>query len=68
MASVYLEHLGLFSNEKYRERFLRKTREYFENGLVVSRDIFFTMDGPDGELDAGAIENLVKNMFVPRAY
>ncbi len=58
----YWEHLGLLSLPSYREAWERKRAWYAANGyadrLIVSRD------GPDGSIDAEAIERLARERIL----
>ena len=57
---IYLEHVGKLQEEKYQMRFLRKILEYHKNDYLISRDVFITMDGPDGSIDIAAIDALIR--------
>lgn len=57
---IYLEHVGKLQEEKYQKKFLNKILEYHKNGYLISRDVFITMDGPDGDIDISAIDALIR--------
>lgn len=57
---IYLEHVGKLQEEKYQRRFLTKIAEYHKNDYLISRDVFITMDGPDGSIDIAAIDALIR--------
>ncbi len=57
---IYLEHVGKLQEEKYQKRFLRKILEYHKNDYLISRDVFITMDGPEGDIDIAAIDALIR--------
>ncbi len=62
----YIEHLGLLNKEKYRNRNAEKLHEYHSNGIFMPGQLIFTMDGPDGGLDAGPVMEFLQNMILPR--
>ncbi|MGN0712569.1 MAG: hypothetical protein ACI4LJ_02215 [Anaerovoracaceae bacterium] len=61
---VYLEHLGMFSKSSYREGAVERLGDYHAAGILAGRDLFLTMDGPDGELDTAAIDRLIEDNFI----
>jgi hypothetical protein len=66
----YWEHCGMLSDENYRTRWERKKKLYAENGYSVfstsnpAGRLIVTEDGPDLGLDAKAIEELTRALFV----
>lgn len=61
---VYLEHLGMFSMPAYREGAVERLGDYHAAGILAGRDLFLTMDGPDGELDTASIDRLIEDNFI----
>lgn len=62
----YIEHLGLLTRENYRLRNAEKLHDYHSNGILMPGQMLFTMDGPDGGLDAGPIAEFLKEIILPR--
>ena len=58
---IYLEHAGKFHEEEYRERFLEKLTDYHAADILISRDLFITMDGKQGDISVKAIDDLIKS-------
>ena len=56
---IYLEHVGKLQEEGYQQNFLTKVVEYHKNDYLLCRDVFITMDGPEGDIDIGAIDALI---------
>ena len=56
---IYLEHAGKFQDEGYMERFKERLMDYHANNILVSRDLFITVDGPRGDIDVKAIDALI---------
>lgn len=59
---VYIEHVGKMKEKEYQDSFLKRILDYFSNRLLLGRDVFCTMDGPDGEIDLNSVEDLMKMM------
>ena len=62
----FIEHLGLLNKERYRKRNAEKLHEYHSNGIFMPGQLIFTMDGPDGGLDAGPVMEFLRNMILPK--
>lgn len=56
---IYLEHAGKCQDEGYMERFKNRLMDYHAADLLVSRDLFITVDGPKGDIDVSAIDQLI---------
>ena len=41
------------------ERFKERLMDYHANNILVSRDLFITVDGPRGDIDVKAIDALI---------
>lgn len=54
-----LEHCGMMNNQSYRNEFAWKTFIYLQHGLMPYRDVFFTFDDIDGNLDTRFIEYIM---------
>lgn len=57
---IYIEHVGKLDNAGYRESFFQKILDYHANNLLLGRDVFITMDGPDGSIDINSIDQLLQ--------
>jgi len=65
--TFYWEHLGMLTVPSYREQWDRK-REWYEANGYWDR-VITSEDGPDGGIDAVAIENLARQRVLnPRAF
>ena len=64
----FIEHLGLLNKEKYVKRNAEKLHEYHSNGILMPGQLIFTMDGPDGGLDAGPVMEFLQNILLPRLW
>ena len=58
---VYWEHEGKIPDEDYRMKFIQRLAEYHAADLLVSRNVFVTMDGPKGDIDIETIDNLIRS-------
>ncbi len=61
----YHEHFGLFHKKSYREDNMNRLAVYHKNELLLGRDLFVTMDGPDESLDVGAIDQFIIHTILP---
>ncbi|MBR4861125.1 MAG: hypothetical protein IKU09_02875 [Firmicutes bacterium] len=57
---IYIEHVGKLDDAGYRESFFQKILDYHANNLLLGRDVFITMDGPDGSIDINSIDQLLQ--------
>ena len=66
----YWEHCGMLGDKYYRDRWKKKKKLYADNGFTVysgknaSGQLIVTVDGPEQGLDAKAIEELAKELFL----
>ena len=58
----YWEHLGMLHVPEYREAWERKQAWYAENGFAEA--LITSEDGPDGSIDAAAIEHLARQRIL----
>ena len=63
---IIIEHLGLLSDPVYLENALKKIHLYLINGFRLNENLFLTADDVDGKINAQAIDNLIRNMILPR--
>ena len=56
---IYLEHAGKFQDEGYMERFKARLMDYHAMNILLSRDLFITVDGPKGDIDIEAVDALI---------
>ena len=61
---MLLEHCGLLGSDKYVRRFNWKLQTYIRNGYIPWRDVFFTFDDLNGNIDTRAISQLMDNYFL----
>lgn len=61
---VLLEHIGMLGDEDYEELFVRKFIGYVRCGYVPWRDVFFTFDEGDGNLDTLFLSKLIDKHFL----
>ena len=54
----------MFSKPSYREGAVERLGDYHAAGILTGRDLFLTMDGPDGELDTASIGRLIEESFI----
>lgn len=59
-----LEHCGMIGKPQYRDKYLWKLNLYIEEGYMPWRDVFFTYDFLDGEIDSQWIESIIDRFFV----
>ena len=66
----YWEHCGMLGDKNYRDRWDRKKKLYADNCFAVYSDkkpsgrLIVTKDGPDQGLDAKAIDELARKLFL----
>ena len=61
---LLLEHCGLMLDESYQRRYARKVARYIMGGLMPGRDVFFTYDDKDGNLDTRLINEILELYFM----
>lgn len=59
------EHLGLLDDIAYCDRFAEKLNLYQMNGLVIGKDLIFTMDDASGNLSSGIIQQVIHTHILP---
>ena len=64
-SEFYLEHCGMLSDRNYRERFFRKLRLYFENGIHSPRNLLLTMAGNGMPLDTVKLRHVIVTQILP---
>ncbi len=64
---IIIEHLGLLNNAKYAENVLKKIHLYLINGFKLNETLFLTADDVNGKINAQAVDDLIRNMILPRA-
>jgi len=55
--TVYWEHFGLLSDEGYADKTFRKLNAYEKSGIVLGKDILFSMEAESIPLDLKLIEH-----------
>lgn len=59
---IYLEHAGKLQDEDYMERFKNRLMDYHASDILISRNLFITVDGPKGDIDIEAIDALIAKL------
>ena len=62
---VYHEHFGLYHKPGYRETQKGRLADYHAADILMGRDLFVTMDGPNEDLDVAAIDRFIINTILP---
>ncbi|MBQ0012239.1 MAG: hypothetical protein KBT07_05970 [Clostridiales bacterium] len=60
---IYHEHLGLMDNNEYRERALRKIREYERNGIYVGKNLILTSETAEFPFNPEMFRRRMKETF-----
>lgn len=63
---IIIEHLGMLDSADYLEKVIRKIHLYQINGYRLNENLFITADYAQGKINAQVIEELVRNMILPR--
>lgn len=58
-----LEHCGMMFDRGYQADYARKVATYIAGGYMPERDVFFTYDDKDGNLDTRLIEKIIEENF-----
>ena len=58
-----LEHCGMMFDRGYQADYARKVATYIAGGYMPDRDVFFTYDDKDGNLDTRLIEKIIEENF-----
>ena len=62
---IYWEHLGLLSQEKYRQQVLKKLELYIRNGILPGKNLILTADSLDGAVDMLSIGRILDSFCIP---
>ena len=62
---VYHEHFGLYHKPGYRETQKGRLADYHAADILLGRDLFVTMDGPNEDLDVAAIDRFIIHTILP---
>ena len=62
---VYHEHFGLYHKPGYREKQKERLADYHVADILLGRDLFVTMDGPNEDLDVAAIDRFIIHTILP---
>ncbi len=65
---IVIEHLGLVDKSDYTENAIRRIHLYLINGFKLNESLFLTADYAQGKIDARVIDELVRNMILPRVH
>lgn len=58
---VRIEHQGMYDKNDYRERSEAREYDYWSNGFLPGRDVYFTFDDNKGGFDIGPILEILKS-------
>lgn len=58
-----LEHCGAFYKTSYVEQYAWKVRNYIASGIIPNRDVFFSYEDMDGNIDTRAIDLIMEIYF-----
>ncbi|MGN1414970.1 MAG: hypothetical protein ACI4WY_12080 [Anaerovoracaceae bacterium] len=61
---IYWEHLGLLSQEKYRQQALKKLELYIQNGILPGKNLILTADSLDGAVDMVSIGRILDSFCI----
>lgn len=59
-----LEHCGMMGKSGYRNDFRWKLEHYLMEGYLPWRDVFFTFDDKNGNIDTAAISDMIEHYFL----
>lgn len=62
---VKIEHQGMFADDNYREKAEARQYEYWRNGYLPGRDVYFTFDDFNGGFDIQPIMDILKMRVRP---
>ena len=62
---IRIEHQGMYSKNDYRDRSEAREYDYWSNGFLPSRDVYFTFDDNRGGFDIGPIIEILKSRVRP---
>lgn len=57
---IYIEHQGKMSDPKYKDDSEVREYDYWKNGLLPGRDVYFTYDDNRGGFDIGPIVDILR--------
>ncbi len=62
---IRIEHQGMYDKNDYRDRSETREYDYWSNGFLPGRDVYFTFDDNKGRLDIGPIVEILKSRVRP---
>jgi ATP-dependent exoDNAse (exonuclease V) alpha subunit len=70
--TIYWEHLGMMTQDNYREKWLKKKQGYLDDGFVVFTDakeddekiLILTEDNPNGGVDSKYFDDILKKYIL----
>lgn len=63
---IRIEHQGMYDRNDYRDRSESREYDYWSNGLLPARDVYFTFDDNKGGFDIGPILEILKSRVRPQ--
>ncbi len=62
--TMYWEHFGLITDGKYATKTFEKLSAYEKSGLVIGKDILFSMESEEMPLDIKMLEKKIKSLML----
>ena len=62
---IRIEHQGMYGRNDYRNRSEAREYDYWSNGFLPARDVYFTFDDNRGGFDIGPIVEILKSRVRP---
>jgi len=62
---IRIEHQGMYDKNDYRDRSEAREYDYWSNGFLPARDVYFTFDDNKGGFDIGPILEILKSRVRP---
>ena len=62
---IRIEHQGMYGKDDYRDRSEAREYDYWSNGFLPGRDVYFTFDDNKGGCDIGPIAEILKSRVRP---
>lgn len=63
---IRIEHQGMMNDSKYKDKSETREYDYWKNGLLPNRDVYFTYDDNMGNFDIGPIIDILTFKVRPR--
>ena len=60
---VYFEHFGLMDDSGYRRENFQKINEYYENGIILGKSLFFSFEAQGSPFNEKNIRKMLRKIF-----